>query len=482
MPISETLKRAIKTSQNQTVFTVGPSDVEGEDRPDTYCDLCSRQLLDLQVMRDVMGGTRAMRDAGDSYLPQREEETDTQYDNRLKLAFLFNATERTRDGLVGMLFRKDPVVVDADQLILDQLEDVDLSGTPFPVWAKRWASHATADGHVAIHIDFPTVTGVRNRADERALNVRPYWRGVRKDQLINIQWEMVNGQPMIVLAVLAETVTRRSGRFGEVMVDRLRVLEPGMFEVFEKNDADEWISVEAGVTSLPYVPLVPLYATQPVDHYETVPPLLNLAWENINHWQLSTNRRWTLEVAGVPLPWFKGVQDQERIVWGPMRAMIFKGENAEAGMLEIEGKSLSEVRQEKLDCEGRMAALGLSMLVRETRAAETAEAKKLDRSEGDSALATAAAGIEAGLNEALRIHADYLGIEEPGRITINRDFIGSTISPQMVSTLMQAVTLDLYPYESFLMALEQGELPLHDEIAQLVAEHDAGIMGVPEVA
>jgi hypothetical protein len=106
-----------------------------------------------------------------------------------------------------------------------------------------------------------------------------------------------------------------------------------------------------------------------------------------------------------------------------------------------------------------MAALGLAMLVRETRAAETAEAKRLDKAEGDSALALAAVDLERGLNEMLGLTADWLGVNaDATTVTVNRDYQGQQIDPQMLRVLVDMYGADALSLDTLWRRMVDGEI------------------------
>jgi hypothetical protein len=64
----------------------------------------------------------------------------------------------------------------------------------------------------------------------------------------------------------------------------------------------------------------------------------------------------------------------------------------------------------------QMAKLGLGMLERQSRSAETAEAKSIDTKEQNSALENAVASLEDGLAMALWYTAQFLGEKNGGKI------------------------------------------------------------------
>jgi hypothetical protein len=156
------------------------------------------------------------------------------------------------------------------------------------------------------------------------------------------------------------------------------------------------------------------------------------------------------------------------------RALFLPDSDASAQLLESSGSSLQASREELKDIEARMASLGLQMLVRETRAAETAEAKMLDKAESDSALAVIGRGLEAFLNELLKIHADYRNIES-ATLHINRDYTNREMPPALLREIRGMVADGQLPLEEMWLMLQEGELLKDDFDAELAQERLLGV-------
>jgi len=58
--------------------------------------------------RDVFAGEDAVKAAGVRYLPRLDSQTDEEYAAYKSRASFFNATGRTTDGFVGLIFRREP--------------------------------------------------------------------------------------------------------------------------------------------------------------------------------------------------------------------------------------------------------------------------------------------------------------------------------------------------------------------------------------
>ena len=463
MPISNDLKDAIEHAAGITYHDInGPGFGNDPQYPDYRSDSYLEQMADVVLCRDVFGGTKTMRAASERYLPKGVHEHQDEYDDRLRRATLFPAMERTVHGLVGMILRKDPTFAeDAPEAIVSDAENIDLAGRPLPVFVRDIAVSAMVDGHVWGLVEYPRLTegdAPASLADERERGLRPYWCEIKKQDAINWRYEMRDGRPVLTMFVYRDSAMKPTGEFGEELVERIRVLRPGEFQVWERVKAQgstRWAIVDEGTTSLGYIPVVAFYSNR-TSHYESKPPLLGLAYENVNHWQTRSDRQYALKFAGSPFPVFSGA-DPQNVEWGMSRALFLPDSDAQASLLESSGASLQASREELKDIEARMASLGLQMLVRETRAAETAEAKMLDKAESDSALSVIGRTLEGFLNELLKMHAEYRGVEAPG-LTLNKDYTNRQMPPALLREIRGMVADGQLPMEDMWIMLQEGEL------------------------
>ena len=59
---------------------------------------------------------------------------------------------------------------------------------------------------------------------------------------------------------------------------------------------------------------------------------------------------------------------------------------------------------------------------------ETAEAKRIDRSQGDSTMMVVAQQMQDMIDNCLRFHAEYMQESNAGSSLVNRDFMGTVLS------------------------------------------------------
>jgi hypothetical protein len=110
--------------------------------------------------------------------------------------------------------------------------------------------------------------------------------------------------------------------------------------------------------------------------------------------------------------------------------------------------------------------------------AETAEAKRIDRSQGDSTMMVIAQNVQDMIDNCLQYHAQYLGqAAAAGSCFVNRDFIGARLEPQEIQSLLQLYTAGTITQETLLRQLSDGEV-LGDDFnvdEELEATSNAGL-------
>ncbi|MEK9809964.1 MAG: DUF4055 domain-containing protein, partial [Candidatus Nanopelagicales bacterium] len=299
----------------------------------------------ITFMRTVYGGTGSVREAGTNLLPQHPAEDDEDYDRRLNRAVLYNATKRTVSGMVGMMFRKEPQwETDPPPRTAEESLNIDMLGHDIGVYARDLATQAVLDGHVWVLVDYPEVTSApMSAAEERERGLRPYWVTIRAEDAINVQWDTVGGQPVLRLFAFRTTRTQPSGAFGEDTIEVVRVLRPGSCEDWVRTESG-WELEETKTVTLPFVPVAFVPANE-VAPFESEPPLLDLAYENIDHYQIRSDHRHAAMFASTPMPVFFGMSPED-IDCGVNRAVFIGDPEASAQILESSGASLASTRQD----------------------------------------------------------------------------------------------------------------------------------------
>lgn len=440
---------------------------EQSHNPATESSLVLAQRQAVTICRDVWGGTLTMRERGRTYLPQFPMEGDDAYRDRLASAVLYNAYKRSVKGLVGMIFRKAPTLgEDVPDEIKRDAENIDAAGRHLDVFLRDACEDGMVDGHAHILVDYPN-TGpdqFTTRREERDADLRPYWVLIGKRQVLRAYGVTLGGHVTFAHFAYLEDTIEPDPPFGEREVKRVRqytLVDGGVQLDTWVQEGEDWrVETEGKMLPLRRIPVATFYAGR-TGYQTSEPPLLDLALENILHYQTRSDRQNSLHTASVPIPLLIGVEDDESLTWAANRAIKLPV-GGDGKYLEPTGAALTHSREELQDIEQRMAALGLSMLQRQTRAAETAEAKRIDKAEADSQLAAIAYALQDAAEEALGFHAEWRGLEiagnDGGSIEINRDFGVEPLDPQMVRVLSDLVGEGRLSVETLWDMLERGDI------------------------
>jgi hypothetical protein len=442
------------------------SPIATHDTPAVTNAAYDAQRPDWIVVDDVYSGTKAIQKKKDTYTPRAQGESDPRYERRLNRSRFYNVYRRTITGLVGRVFRRPPKLASdtTSPQIEAHVENIDGQGTHLAVFARRVFTHAVHHGHAAILIDAPRDPnlGRKPRLKEISdLGLRPYWVPVKADQIVNFATDVIRGVTVLTQVSIRECRMVADGRFGES--------EDVTYRVFTlTNDGVTWElwSESAGKLSMEdsgivkgtkTIPVIPIYAVDPLGWFHSRPTLLDLAETNLDHYAIQSDHRYSLHVASIPIPVIKNDGPINEPIPISVEDGIRLGVNGDAYFLEHKGTALGQTRQEMQDLEERMALLGMATLSRRTNQAETAEAKRIDAMEQESTLAVAARSLQDALEQGLHIHAEMIGEEAPS-ITVNFDFDGLTMTPEQFRAHLEAWQSGAYTLETFWTMMEQGGL------------------------
>jgi len=400
------------------------------------------------LIEDLLSGTYEMRRRHRRYLPQEPRELDESYDNRLARSVCPPYYQRLERMLAGMLTRKPVRLNDTGDVIREQLFDVDLQGHDLNVWTYETARKMIRYGHVGVLVDAPT------EGEDR----RPYWVSYTPRDILGWRTE---GSRLTQLRLL-ERVMITDGEYGEKEISQIRVLTPGEFKLYQKGEKTSYELVGEGTTSLDQIPFSVAYANR-VNLMESRPPLEDIAELNLKAYQIQSDLDNQLHISAVPMLAFFGFPSSaEEVSAGPGEAIAFPAEGR-AEYIEPQGNSFDYQFRRLEQLEKQINELGLSAVLGQKLSAETAEAKRIDRSQGDSTMMVIAQNMQDMIDNCLRFHALYLGNESAaGSCHVNRDFLGSRLEPAEISSLLALYTAGTITQKTLLDQLSEGEV-LGDE-------------------
>ena len=399
------------------------------------------------LIETLLGGTYKIRKGHRKFLPQEPREQDFSYDNRLQRSVLAPYYVRLERMLAGMLTRKPVRLDDVSDQIREQLFDVDLQGNDLNTWLYNTSRIALRYGHVGVLVDAP-------KAGD---NGRPYWATYSPRDIIGWRSEIADGKQQLTQLRLTEKIMIPDGLYGEKEIEQVRVLTPGAFEIHQKDQKGDFRVVDEGRTSLSEIPFSVAYSNR-MGVLESLPPLADIAELNLQHYQVQSDLSNQLHISAVPmLAIFGFPQSAEEISAGPGEALALP-EGSSAQYIEPAGNSYDAQFRRLEQIAAQINELGLAAVLGAKLVGETAEAKRIDRSQGDSTMMVVAQQMQDMIDNCLRFHADYLQERNAGSSLVNRDFMGSRLQPQEIQALLQLYTAGTITQETLLLQLEAGEV------------------------
>ena len=399
------------------------------------------------LIETLLQGTYGIRKKHRKYLPQEPRELDEAYDNRLIRSVLAPFYVRLERMLAGMLTRKPVRLNDVSDMIREQLFDVDLEGNDLNVWTYETAKKCIRYGHVGVLVDAPAA----------GQNGRPYWVTYTPRDILGWRTEIKDGKQVLTQLRLSERTIVPDGLYGEKEIEQVRLLTPGAFEIHRKGKQGNFEVVDEGTTSLSEIPFSVAYANR-LNLLESRPPLDDIAELNLKQYQVQSDLDNQLHISAVPMLAIYGFpQSAEEISAGPGEALALP-EGARSEYIEPAGNSYAAQFQRLDQIASQINELGMAAVLGQKLSAETAEAKRIDRSQGDSAMMVVAQQMQDLIDNCLVFHGQYLQDNNPGSSFVNRDFLSTRLEPQEIQALLQLYTAGTITQKTLLDQLAEGEV------------------------
>lgn len=402
-----------------------------------------------KLVRALWGGTAAMR-AVASFLPKFPKETGRNWEARRDSTFLFPFYREAIERHGGRIF-SEPVRYTKEALALpgfqEFVDDVDGAGTNFNRWLYLAYLLGEHLGVVHSFVDFPSDGG--SLKDVQGVKPRLLrWT----DQLIGWRHDDVSGRATQLRFI--EIVEKDSGKYGSDFVERVRVVEPGSVETFERElaasrarvdrifDTEGFVGTfgradtagasegipQTGVVgdfSLELLPFESLY-TEQTGPLTGKPSAQRLAELNHEHWilasQVSRGRTYAIR------PWyhFAGFSKIEYDAASELGfGMKVRSDNVNSRLEAIEQPvNAVKLGMEELEkIEARAWVLASDPLLSRAAGPETASGRIIDKTEAHSKVQARAIDLEDFANRTLRHWGEWLDVEMPEDIVrVNTDF------------------------------------------------------------
>jgi len=387
-----------------------------------------------EMIGALLGGTPAMRAAGNVYLPQWPNESGDSYQCRVNTAVLHPVFRRTVLLNAARPFSRPVTLGESTPAnVQEWTANMDLQGSSIGAFGVQLMVECLSYGLTGVLVDFPEADGIRTQEQERTAGVRPYC--VRYSAKSILGWRIgktANGMQLSQLRLL-ECVEEPDGDYGTASVEQVRVLTPGRWQLYRENPKvkDQWDLFKEGTSSISEIPFEFFYGTR-CGYGIGKPPLLDLAYQNVEHYQSSSDQQTLLHVARVPILFGKMLGETE-VVIGANQAVTAEDKDADLSYVEHTGGAIGAGRQSILDLEDRMRATGADLISKITNVTATQV-----NSEGESSksnLQQIVEVFEESMTRVLNFMSEWVKGDETAEVELYKDFSAMTTSdPQALSS------------------------------------------------
>ncbi len=436
--------------------------------------------------RSAASGQSAIKDRGEVFLPGFVPEDEDRYKQYLKRAYFMGVTGRTKNSLLGMVFRKPPTY-ELPARLEQILENIDGAGQSLEQVAKEAAGDLMETGRHVFLVDYPQSEPGLDSESEARMGLQPTIASYPAEALINWRFEGVNGKQKLTLAVLREEVEIDEwDEFTHDTETRYRVLRltDGVYTQQLYDDSqmpmgDPYSPLMAGGVPFDHIPL---HITGAENNKPDVdmPPLYDLSIVNIAHYQTTADHRENLFIHGQltlgitsDMGWEQFKEANPAGVQVGARKGHFLGSTG--SFHSVTAPESSSLRVALQDLEQQMVMIG-ARLVQRGGQAETAEAARINASGEASTLDTVTNNLSEAIEAALEDVARFLGVDPSGvQYQLNTDFWETGLDAQQLAAVVQARQMGVIAPVDALHMIRTGSLQLDsDRTNEQIQEDVAG--------
>lgn len=408
------------------------------------------------IVRDCVEGARKIEKGGAKYLPKpnpsdTSAENTERYNAYRERANYVNFTGFTKDGMLGMVFRRD--ISTNFTSTLEYIEDdATGGGITFDQMARSITGNLLEAGREGLLVEYPEAAQGLTQAQVQAQNLRASILPYRAEDIINWRTHMVGGVKKLSMVVLREPKkipTDDGFSFEEKVYHRVLLMKEGMYVQNIYNENDELLAQENGTGDIipkdangntwDEIPFV-FVGAQNNDEIVDKAPLYDIAEVNIGHYRNSADYEESSFMVGQPTPYAAGLSQswvdsvmKDGVLIGS-RSFVLLPEGGSAGLLQAAPNTMP--REAMQDKEVQMVKIG-ARIIEDSNTNETREGAKIRFGGQTSKLATVVGNVESALIAALEFVQRFMGGDGESTVEMNREFYDATLDPQMVIAMIQ---------------------------------------------
>ena len=438
-------------------------------------------------MRDAVKGEDQIKKRSTRYLPippgLGKGSESPEYKNYKARARYPETVSPAIEGMVGLMGRKlnEPELPDALKYLENEATP---DGLTLSDLINRLRHEVCTVGRYVLFVDLPEDGGdpyIATYAAESVIN----WRA-KDDSLVLIVFEETVAEvdpqdPFVVKDVdqwrVASIEQERDEDGNAVGPERY------MVRVYRKNEnagkdessfyiAEEYAPVRQG-KPLDYVPAIIVGSRDLTPEPDAI-PLLGVANKSLHYYRQYADYAMQLFMsANGTTPYIFGSESAPSVI-GPTEVWHAEDPQAKAGYIEVSGAGL-EAQKAELDNIKEEIAYATVRVLGDKKAAEAAETLRLRFQSQTATLASISKATSAGLQQALRFCAEWMGANPDAvNVPAEAEFISEEVDAQFMTALYDGIERGFVPDD--LLIEYTRRIELHDMDSDEYRKFAAGMM------
>lgn len=402
----------------------------------------------------------------EAFLKRHAYETQKQYEIRLWLSKYRNHAKPIINVFNAAVWEQGPDREGLDPIFDSYIDDVDRQGTDANEFFNQVGRKASVKGISFVfidHVELPETDAPKSKQEADNRELRPFFKILDAEQIIDWGFEedKISGVQSLSYIVFKDQVEIESIPF------RGREIQT-QYKLWTKEKWETWIldeqkakRIDNGDHKCGVVPVVPCFFEQdtPMTGLSAVRDIVGLC-ERIYRNGSCLDK--SLYDTAFPLQLFLGFTKEQLASFTRSSSNGLVGEtDCDSRFIEPAGRSFEELRLAIQSDENAIKELALRMIRPESKVAESAESKRLDKGQLNSKLTDFATNIENCEKKSWKIFGLWLGANDPkADIQYHKDFDEAEISVELIKLFADLAREQVLPNEDIVDALiRSGFLP-----------------------
>ncbi|WP_188063747.1 DUF4055 domain-containing protein [Sphingobium sp. KCTC 72723] len=422
---------------------------------------CEHERWDINA--DVVGGHYPVKARGTKYLPKAYiEQTDPEYKSFKDHVSFYPAANRTLTGLLGLMFRRNPVLENTGVIESSLKGIITRDGKSVNDLAKEVCRGYLTAAYHGLLVDHPSGTA-SSAGEALAEGIRPYVLQYPAHSILEVRQGVVGVRRAVIYVRLLDD---------EETVRELQLVG-GVYSVtIHRKVGSTWVPEPAIVPRRSGQPLreIPFVLLSEDDNIKPQPSIMDHVVQlNLDHYRMQGLLTSCHMFISTPMLFAKGLQKGEidKVTISPGAILAVEDWEADMKWIAPSGDGIPSLERQLDRTEDKLAVVASRILARVKPAPEAAETEALRQGAENSVLASIANHVSAKITQALKLVALWTDGSAVS-YQLNTDYLPTKMDASEISALFTVYQGGGMSFESFFYTLR--DRGVHNETLTLDEE------------